>query len=193
MLRSSKNRTPILQERRFGGFLYWCDWGAPFGAPNRVICGAPFLLLFWSSVNISLLELRYYSFFGAPLLYSYFWALLLLLFQSSVTTPLSEHCQYPFLKAPLASFWVICRITHKNETAKATENSKNVILSRLTLVYWLENSPSTFFANEKNQIIYSCLQRIMKRTKIDYKICLVISEVSFFVGNPVYIMVHWMK
>ena len=88
MSRSSKNGTPILQKRRFGGILYWCDWGAPFGALNRVICSAPFLLLFWSSANTPLLELRYYSSFGAPLL---------LLFWSSVTTILLELCYYSSL------------------------------------------------------------------------------------------------
>ena len=46
MSRSSKNGTPILKERRFSGILYWCDWGAPNGAPNGVISGAPFLLRF---------------------------------------------------------------------------------------------------------------------------------------------------
>ena len=49
MLRSSNKGTPILQKRRFGGILYWCDWGAPF------------LLLFWSSVTTPLLKLCYYT------------------------------------------------------------------------------------------------------------------------------------
>ena len=64
-----KNGTPILKERRFGGILYWCNWGAP----NGVICCAPFLLLFWSSVSTPLLEFSYYSSFGAPLLL-FFWS-----------------------------------------------------------------------------------------------------------------------
>ena len=33
----------------------------------------------------------------------------------------------------------------------------------------------------------------MNKTKIAYKICIFISEISFFVGNPVYITVHWIK
>ena len=46
-----ENGTPILKERRFGGILYWCDWGAPNGARTE-----------WFP------EHRFYSVFRAPLL-----------------------------------------------------------------------------------------------------------------------------
>ena len=83
-----ENGTPILKEQRFSGIPRWCDWGAP----NGVIYGAPFLLLFWSSVTTPLLELRYYSSLGAPLL---------LRSWSSVTTPLLELHYYSSLGASL--------------------------------------------------------------------------------------------
>ena len=73
--------------------------------------------------------LHYYS-FGATLLP---------LVWSSVTTPLLELRFYTSFGALLTGLFT------KIETAKATVNSKNVILSRLTLLYWLENSQSTFF------------------------------------------------
>ena len=76
MSRSSKTE---LRFSKNGGILYGFDEGAP----NGVICGAPFLLLFWSSVTISL---------GAPLL---------LLSWSSVTTPLLELRYYSSYGAPL--------------------------------------------------------------------------------------------
>ena len=65
MSRSSKQNSDS-QRTEVRRYSDACDWGAP----NRVIWVAPFLFLFWSSFTTPLLELCYYSSFGASLLYT---------------------------------------------------------------------------------------------------------------------------